>query len=271
MVAAVRDAPQAADCSQLYYGPSSNFALLQHLYRQILAQRRQDPPCSPPRPRDDGATQDHHDRRRKTQEARLGLETFFQTAVFFGVPLQCAPLSLAALGDLNRFSIARLASKEVVLSFLENFKLASLDIHPFLSARTLDRVAEAMYVAGGTEATVHPQTRVVFLVAVAIGALSTPCSKLADQIYLQARQEASLYSEVVTLPMIQFSVLAADYQMNMGRPNDSYLHIGAACRKGLASGLHSTISSSDYAAKQERHATLWSMYFMEMCAVAPPP
>lgn len=236
-------APQVADSSQLFYGPSSTFAFIQQIHRQIL----------PLQPIPDV------NRCQGEQADGSSLDLFRQRAIFFGVPLRADIGSPAHVR--SEFHIVELVSKELATEFLDNFKVASLRLLPFFTEEALDRLLQHMYADGGRQ--MHPQKQALFLIILAIGALSTTRTELAETLFLQAKREAVPYEEAVTLSMIQFSLLIADYQINMGRPNAAYLHVGAACRKALAWGLNTATGNVGPEYLQERHTTLWCMYYME--------
>lgn len=85
---------------------------------------------------------------------------------------------------------------------------------------------------------IPPQTKASFLAILGIGALATPQTDFAETLFTEARREAVILDDAVTLKTIQLSLLFADYQINMGRPNSTYLHLSVACRKAFALGLH---------------------------------
>ncbi len=230
-VAASHDAPQPTDSSQLFYGPSSTFAFLQQIHRGVLP----------------SATKNAQHRGHDVQEAGPGLDAFMQRSIFFGTPLR---VDVVASHYPLPYHQAR--------SLLEHFKASSQQALPFLSHSALDDLLPAL---DGP----WSQKKVVLLGVLAVGALSTPRTDLAEQLFIRAKQEAVIYEDAVTLPMIQFSLLAADYQNNIGRPNSAYLHIGQACRKALAMGLHTTATSGAFNNEelQERRRTIWCLHQLE--------
>lgn len=109
------------------------------------------------------------------------------------------------------------------------------------------------------------QTKALIVAVLALGALATPHTDIAEELMGRAKYEAILFDDTVSLPMIQFSLLLAEYQTSMGRPNLTYLMLGTACRKAFALGLHreaanSLIRSED---AEKCRTTLWCLYFME--------
>ena len=246
-VVAVHYAPESTDSSQLFYGSSSNFAFLQQIYRTIISR------ALPPHV--------HNGSIEGSAADESGLDTFMQRKVFFGVPLKVDPVSVTRFD--SRSALAGLVSKPTAVSYLDNFKTSSLHILPFITASSLDRFLDVMYSSEAADARMTSPRWATMLIILAIGALSTTQTDVADMLFLAAKREASVYEDSVTLPMIQFSLLMADYQLNMGRPNSAYLHTGNACRKGLAMGLNKVAANSVSYEAEERNATLWCLYFFD--------
>ncbi|RJE21280.1 hypothetical protein PHISCL_06376 [Aspergillus sclerotialis] len=235
-VTASHNAPQPTDSSQLFYGPSSTFAFLQQIHRTILPN-----------------TRNAQLRGRDVQEAGPGLDAFMQRSIFFGTPLRT---------EMTPHYVSYPQARQ----FLEHFKASSHQALPFLTHSALDDLLPVLHSEASGVVGPCAQKKAVLLVVLAIGALSTPRTDLAEQLFIRAKQEAVIYEDGVTLPMIQFSILAADYQNNIGRPNSAYLHIGQASRKALAMGLHTATTSGVFHNEeelQERRRTTWCLYFLE--------
>lgn len=243
-VAAIHHAPQPTDSSQLFYGPSSNFAFLRQIHRAIISRGP------------------HGDSRAPRESARdeSSLDMFMQRIVFFGVPLRADPAS--AMDFDPRSGLGGLVPRDDALLFLQKFKAASLHMLPFFSPQELDDLSRDMC-AADISAQIPPLKRASFLMVLAIGALGTAQTELADTLFLAAKRESAVYEEAVTLPVIQLSLLIADYQLNMGRPSSAYIHVGNACRKGLAFGLDTAVPNTTSHEMRERSCTLWSLYFFE--------
>ncbi|KAJ0278230.1 hypothetical protein COL940_007349 [Colletotrichum noveboracense] len=154
---------------------------------------------------------------------------------------------------------------EQARDFMQQFKITHLSTLPFFTDSQLEETLSSLY-EPGPESDVQPQRKAVLLAALALGALGTPQTDIAESLFIHAKKEAVIYEDSVTLPMIQYSMLLAHYQLNMGRPNSAYLHMGVASRKALAMGLHvgttSSVSCPDEI--QARLITVWSLYFLEM-------
>ncbi|KAF6815468.1 C6 zinc finger domain-containing protein [Colletotrichum musicola] len=241
-VAAAHHAPKSTDSSQLFYGPSSNSAFLQQIHRGLLSSSGQ-------------YGQGAHGRDGEVvQEGGPGLDMFMQRNIFFGMPLRVVDAEPPA-----RCPVSPAQAEE----FVRRFEDAHLSTLPFFAAGEMDEMLPSLF---SSSPDVQPQRKTVLLAGLALGALSTPQTDAAESLFLHAKKEAAAYEDAVTLPMIQYSMLMAHYQLNMGRPNSSYLHMGVACRKALAMGLQagkcSGLSSDNEI--QARLITMWSLYFLEM-------
>lgn len=237
-VAATHHAPELADSSQLFYGPSSNFAFLQQIHRATLFPNSRDP--------GNGIN---------VQEGGAGLDMFMQRSVFFGVSLRT---------NLDAVS-GTVIPQDMAAHFLDNFKTATLYILPLFTAQTLDSLIHRLY-NPETDVPLKPQKKALILMVLAIGALGTTQTELAEVLFLRAKREVELYEDAVSLSMIQFALLKADYQLNIGRPNSAFLDLGIACRKGFALGLNTLVGrvlSQGEERIQEHRATVWSLYLYE--------
>ena len=239
-VAATDTTSQSIHCSQLFYGPSSNFAFLQQIHRNLLA--------GPHGPRSAS----------DVQEGGPGLDMFMQRAIFFGTPSNDITLSKYSLEPL----VPPIPIAEADF-YLKQFKTTYL---PMLGAPSISAVEKSFSsVYGGTPDQSPAPSRALLFAILAVGALSTPRTDQAELLYHHAKKEAMSYDEEVSLPMIQISILLAHCQLNIGRPNAAYLHIGTACRKAFALGLHrGLVSALSEDEAKDRCNTLWVLYFWEM-------
>lgn len=245
-VALFRDASQNSDRIQIFYGPSSNFAFLQQLHRIILSSHAS------------GATS-----LEGPQRGDLGLDVFMQRDVFFGVPSLMT--SQMQLDRAQQSRLDALISQPVAEQFLENFKFGSLHLLPFIKSASLSVLLSSAYASDPDPAS-ETQRSILLPLTLAIGACHTPHTELAEALFTHAKQKASIFEDAVTLPMIQASILMADYQINIGRPNSSYLYVGVACRKALAMGLQAQTGnaySNNPEEDEERRTTMWTLYFIE--------
>ncbi|EWY84331.1 hypothetical protein FOYG_14083 [Fusarium oxysporum NRRL 32931] len=235
-VAAVHHSPQHTDSSGLFYGPACSFAFLQHIHRAILSNVASD------------MAGDSHENN--------GLDDFMIRNVFFGIPPR---ISLQTIPTRNRMD--EIISSPDAVKLLDIFKNFSLHVFPFLTPAGLDGLLSKAY--GSTSFTSHSsQDKALLLIILAIGTLSTANTNEAERLFQHAQRQAEVYIDAVTIPMIQFSLLVTDYQLNMGRPSAAYLQISSACRKAYALGLHRfsiPVALTDHGT-QDCRATLWTVY-----------
>ncbi|KAK4545938.1 hypothetical protein LTR36_002502 [Oleoguttula mirabilis] len=230
------------ECSQLYYGASSTFAFLQHVYRDAVSNG------APERP---GIGE--------VAEGGAGLDRFVQRSIFFGTPSRVDATAFHPPSTpLHAASFAQ------ATTFMAHFRTASRHLTPFFTDPELDDMLLVLY-HDASHAPAMPQRNGMTFAVLAIGALCTPHTDAAEALYIQAKQVLAIYDEAVTVPVIQLSILLAVYQLNMGRPNSAYLHLGVACRKAFALGLHRDAAGAHARAGdlQKRRATMWSLYCHE--------
>ncbi|CVL12539.1 uncharacterized protein FPRN_15167 [Fusarium proliferatum] len=148
--------------------------------------------------------------------------------------------------------------------FLQGFKITSHYRLPFYTIEELDSLLQMTYDSRYAQ-NIPPQTEASLLAILAIGALSTPQTDLAETLFTEARREGVILEDAVTLQTLRLSLLFADYQVNIGRPTSTYMHLGMACRKALALGLHIDALSTrlDSLTLQKHQTTIWSLYFYE--------
>ncbi|KAK5681586.1 hypothetical protein LTS10_006119 [Elasticomyces elasticus] len=239
--------PGSGECAQLFYGPSSTFAFLQHLHQRILHYGSG---------RQLGMQQEN--------EGGEGLDMFVQRSIFFGT---LSKRRAAVQQPSESSQVPEVISTAQASVFLAGFKTVNLHMLPLFTVAELDQMLHDLNLDESQTATAPPsQHKALILAVLAIGALSTDATDLAETLYEQAKVTASAFDEAVTVSMIQFSILLADYQVNMGRPNSAYLHLGNATRKAFAMGLNReptlTTASSDEG-RQKRRSTIWCLYFHE--------
>ncbi|KAF5612651.1 C6 zinc finger domain protein [Fusarium tjaetaba] len=153
--------------------------------------------------------------------------------------------------------------EDLARSFLDHFKDVCLFRLPFFTPLELESLFYDLYRDddGHDNSTMLPQTKAVFLAVLALGALCTSHTNAAEILITKVKYHVLMYDDAVTLQMLQFSLLMSGYQLDMGPPNSAYLHLGVACRKAFALGLHketaSTIDREEILEAQR--ATIWSL------------
>ncbi|KAJ4414720.1 hypothetical protein N0V82_007772 [Gnomoniopsis sp. IMI 355080] len=240
-VAAVHE--HGTENSRLFYGPASQFAFLQQVHRSIIS----------------SAPQGQADK--EIQEGDAGLDLFLQRSFFFG--------TASRIDTSNLLRPASSLFPEVCIEqariFVHNFDVWSSRLLPFFTRDELDKMLESLYSKDELVQSRLSQTKALTLAVMALGALATPQTDVGEMLLAKAKYEALIFDDTVSLQMIQFSLLVADYQTCMGRPNLVYLSLGTACRKAFALGLHreaaNCLTRPEHV--QKYRATLWSLYSLE--------
>ncbi|PSR75493.1 hypothetical protein BD289DRAFT_379262, partial [Coniella lustricola] len=230
--------------SRLYYGPASQFAFLHQVHRGILSS---------------SGSQGQPDR--EVQEGGAGLDLFLQRSFFFGTASR-VDRSLILRPAVSLFPDVPLGQVQV---FLDAYKASINRMVPLFTNEELDVMLQNAFGDAEQNQGRPSQMRALTALILAIGALATPETDAAEMLLQRAKYEAVLFEDTVSLPMIQFSLLLAIYQTDMGRPNLVYLSLGTACRKAFALGLHreSVNCRSRPEEVQKYRTTLWALYGLE--------
>ncbi|KAI3398056.1 hypothetical protein diail_9920 [Diaporthe ilicicola] len=233
--------PVQGGTARLFYGPASQFAFLQQVHRGVLS-----------------STGPHGQPDREVQEGGPGLDLFLQRSFFFGTAPRFDATGFHRPAS-TIFPELPLAQAKI---FLEKYKAWSAHTLPFFTNVELDKMLHHLYNSDETKVS---QTKALMLAVLALGALATPHTDLAEEVMARAKYEASLFDDTVSLPMIQYSLLLAEYQTSMGRPNLTYLMLGTACRKAFALGLHREAANSLTRPEdaEKCRTTLWCLYYQE--------
>ncbi|KAI7612665.1 hypothetical protein KC319_g20257, partial [Hortaea werneckii] len=221
--------PGMEDSTQLFYGPTSNFAFIQQIHRGVLLKAAE-------------------------KQASNVLDQFVQRSIFFGTPSRI-DLTTGSLNDV---------SYPDALALTTNYNTTTHNLLPFFAEGELEQLVRELYSVEPLSAQ-PSQKRAITLAVLGLGALSTPRTSVAEALYAQAKVCAAPFEDAVTLTMIQFSLLCADYQCNLGRPNSAYMQLGAACRRAFAFGLHKEGATSRLREDEfkKRRVTMWCLYFYE--------
>ncbi|KAF5555959.1 hypothetical protein FNAPI_5937 [Fusarium napiforme] len=227
---------------QLYYGPSSNFALLNSIYHQIAGTCPNDPPS----------------RSGTVEEVGPGLDLFSHRRLFFG-----------DLADNQRPSSipddcsAMLIDPDTAHRLLERYLLTYWHGLPIMSKDHYRRRLSALYQPPGIFDYDAPET-IIIMLAVGLGASMTGEEAIADFLFQKTKQGVAKLDEVVNMQMLTQS--HAHFQSERARPNSGFLHVGTACRKAVAAGLHKDgCSRPGYTEDDtnQRRITFWSLFFWE--------
>ncbi|RMY60963.1 hypothetical protein D0864_13011, partial [Hortaea werneckii] len=235
--------PGMEDSTQLFYGPTSNFAFIQQIHRGVLLKAAEKQASSSSKQTNEGKRA-HSD----------VLDQFVQRSIFFGTPSRI-DLTTGSLNDV---------SYPDALALTTNYNTTTHNLLPFFAEGELEQLVRELYSVEPLSAQ-PSQKRAITLAVLGLGALSTPRTSVAEALYAQAKVCAAPFEDAVTLTMIQFSLLCADYQCNLGRPNSAYMQLGAACRRAFAFGLHKEGATSRLREDEfkKRRVTMWCLYFYE--------
>ncbi|RMX84910.1 hypothetical protein D0869_04222 [Hortaea werneckii] len=234
------------DSTQLFYGPTSNFAFIQQIHRGVLLKAAEKQASNSSKQTNEG--------KRVISSSCDVLDQFVQRSIFFGTPSRI-DLTNGSLNDI---------SYPDALALVTNYNTTTHNLLPFFAEGELEQLVRELYSVEPLSAQ-PSQKRAITLAVLALGALSTPRTSVAEAFYAQAKVCAAPFEDAVTLTMIQFSLLCADYQCNLGRPNSAYMQLGAACRRAFAFGLHKEGATSRLREDEfkKRRVTMWCLYFYE--------
>lgn len=257
---------------QLYYGPSSNFPMIQHIHQRLRLQKREDDGVA-----DEGEQEDP----KGIEEMDEGLERFQYRGIFFGKYSDSQEMSFPATSGTgvgggsgatrshhNDDSSLLFLPYHLAADFLNKF-MTTLQRHlPFVEQTAAEELLAVLY--GNLESReLDIGERAILLAVLAIGATLTEYTSWAETLYKRSRALADELHDVVNVHVCQLELLLAHYQSISGKPNSVYLLVGTAMRKALAAGLHKEAlsrsrQSVDFPVVQERRLTFWSIYNFEV-------
>lgn len=195
------------------------------------------------------------------QDVGPTLEIFMRRQLYFGIPSQAGRLDSQAVGIQSK--VTEVIYKRTSECFLDNFKSTALGFLPFMTGEELDKLLDDLY--DGVE--IPTPRRALLLVMLASGALCIAETEIAEDLFALAKAETYQYEDAVTLELIQYLLVAADYQANIGRPTSLYLYIGDACRRAFAMGLNVTDvdpTNPNEQKSSQKSLTLWCLYLYDM-------
>jgi hypothetical protein len=168
--------------TQLHYGPSSNFAFLQHIHN-CMAQPRE------PRSVDNSdAEGSSHD-----------LDYFKQREQFFGAtPKRYQP-------EATRNVLKNFLPVELAQSFLENFQSSIYQLVPFYNSDQLHHMLKQLY--GLNEDPLPTARRAIILAILAIGSTMSTDTRWSMDLYEQAKKEAFFLEDIVNCEAVQVITL----------------------------------------------------------------
>uniref|UniRef100_A0A093V9D1 Putative transcriptional regulatory protein STB4 n=1 Tax=Talaromyces marneffei PM1 TaxID=1077442 RepID=A0A093V9D1_TALMA len=212
---------------QLYYGPHSNFSLMQLMYRQLVDGL--------------GATDSNNNasssHRDEVEEVGPGLDLFSFRRLFFGDLAGNQDTSISgglALGPNSLFFMhPSTASK-----YLERFLSTIYYLTPWKSKERYRQMLNGLYQPNSDMSADSPQTTLLLLM-MALGAAELKDDEMGDFLYKRAKANSVAFDEIVNVQTIQ----------------------------ALAAGLHKNTrfkveqTTED---AEEKRLTFWSLFFYEI-------
>lgn len=217
--------------TELFYGASSVFSLLQHLDVHLP---NQTVPAAYSQPGGDEV----HDGDGSIQRYN------YQNIAFDCIP---QPMSRAAQSVFIGPDQARAS--------LRNFILTAHHLTPFLEPARLSSTLEMLYTPSESSL-LEPADKALVVVALAIGAALAKDNQCRELLLAQARTETESMMYAISLKAVQVYLLMAQCEFESGNPNICYLQLGSAVRKAFAAGVH---RANTLEAKQ----TMWALYCAE--------
>lgn len=217
--------------TELFYGASSPFSLLQHLDAHLPTPGS---PAVDPSPSSD-----------EVQDGGESIRSYnYESIVFDHLPnSHQEPDALTS----TSYAPAKVA--------LRNFLVTACPRLPFLDPNELCANFERAYSSSKSESLATADKA---LVAVALGIGALPLNDLScRQLFLaQARAEAVSTMYNIDLRTVQATLMMAQFEFEAGNPNICYLHLGSAIRKAFAAGVHRINT-------REAKQTMWVLYCNE--------
>lgn len=199
--------------TELFYGASSPFSVLQHLDAHLPMQGV--PAIYPDRTEVD------------VQDGDKSIRSYnYQNIVFDHLS---DPIVQSSAFDSTSYASAQIA--------LRNFLVTACPRLPFLDVGNLCANFEKLYNAVERSALLTADRA---LVVAALGLGAFPLTSLSHrQLFLaQARAEAVNIMYDINTKTVQATLMLAQFEFELGSPNICYLHLGGAIRKAFAAGLH---------------------------------
>ncbi|PYH80329.1 hypothetical protein BO82DRAFT_418009 [Aspergillus uvarum CBS 121591] len=230
---------------ELYYGATSNFALMQTIYRDIIP----------------GYTGVPRSQTSEVEDGGAGLDMFQFRSIFFGIPDNGRdPSSQAGLASLSGGFISYSLAKQLLDCFLETL----YHLVPFQPRALFEQQLDDLYIT-----TLHtprnPSGKHIVLAAIAIAALNTEHYLLADALVSKIKNETAALADIVNIETVQTSIILmkhAYFQNERGRPNSAYLEIGTAVRKAVSAGFHKPAAAHGDC-REVIQRTVWCLYICE--------
>lgn len=170
---------------ELYYGPTSHFSLMQHIYRDLISN-----PTAPPEP--SGGV----------EEAGAGLDLFSFRRIFFGTPDLLDSNRPPGGGDLSMMFLPY----DLAQLFMSRFLASLYHMMPHRPKAYYQQCLDQLYNPTPTEK-LDTLTQAMVLLAMASAALGTDHFAWGDVLFERVKASMSAFDDVVNLQTIQISLL----------------------------------------------------------------
>ncbi|GKZ20321.1 hypothetical protein AbraIFM66951_004188 [Aspergillus brasiliensis] len=180
---------------ELYYGATSNFALMQTIYRDIIP----------------GYTGAPRSQASEVEDGGAGLDMFQFRSIFFGIPDNGRdPSSQAGLASLSGGFISYSLAKQLLECFLETL----YHLVPFQPRELFEQQLDDLYIT-----TLHtprnPSGKHIVLAAIAIAALNTEHYLLADALVSRIKNETAALADIVNIETVQTSIILMSFPVHL--------------------------------------------------------
>lgn len=171
---------------QLYYGPTSHFSLMQHIYRDLIA----NPTNQPQVPS------------REVEQAGAGLDVFSFRRIFFGTPDTHEGTKGLSTGDAPFMFLPY----ELAKTFLSRFLSTLYYMVPYVPQCHFEQRLEQLY---NFSPALQPDTlsQAALLLVLAIGSLGTEHYAWGEILFERVKASLTAFDEVVNLQTVQISML----------------------------------------------------------------
>lgn len=178
---------------QLYYGPTSHFALLHVIYRDLVSSQTaqsDEPPA-------------------EVEEAGAGLDMFSFRRIFFGTPLE-TPETLRGGSGIGL--PVMLMPYDVAKDFLGRFLSTFHCMIPFRSHETFQQHLDQLY-SPTPEANIDIWSQSMLLMALALGCLATEHYTWGDILFERVKASVASLDDVVNLQSVQLSLFMISFEV----------------------------------------------------------
>ncbi|KAE8374200.1 hypothetical protein BDV26DRAFT_284467 [Aspergillus bertholletiae] len=212
---------------QLYYGPTSNFSLMQAIYRELIPGYTGKLPTR---------TNEH------IEEGGASLDMFRLREIFFGTPENNE--DIPPFSGPKRVAAPVFVPYHLARQLLQRFLTTLYYLTPFHPKWVFEQELRSLYQLP-LDSPSSSSRPLIVLIAMAIAALNTDHDHLADILYIQVKNEMAKLDDI------------------RGRPNSAFLYLGVATRKAISAGFHK-LTATDMSEFNEIQKTFWGLYVFEI-------